>query len=161
MGGLLALDDDALAQKAKHLLILTEGFPTYGGCAARDLEAFAVGLEEGMDERYLEYRMASMRYLPRGVATLGIPPVQPPGGHAVFIDAHAFLPWIPAHELPGQALVVALYLEGGIRACEIGSVMFGKQSASGAFTPAALELVRLALPRRCYTQSHVDRVLEI
>jgi tryptophanase len=161
MGGLLALDDDALAARAKQLLILTEGFPTYGGCAARDLEAFAVGLEEGMDERYLEYRMATVRYLARGLEALGIPTVQPPGGHAVFVDARAFLPWIPAEELPGQALVVALYLEGGIRACEIGSVMFGRKDEDGGFAPAALELVRLALPRRCYTQSHVDRVLEI
>ena len=161
MGGFLALDDDALAAKAKHLLILTEGFPTYGGCAARDLEAFAVGLGEGMEERYLEYRMATVRYLARGLEKIGIPTVQPPGGHAVFIDAHAFLPWIPPKQLPGQALVVALYLEGGIRACEIGSVMFGKPGTDGGFAPAALELVRLALPRRCYTQSHVDRVLEI
>ena len=161
MGGLLALNDDALAGAAKNLLILTEGFPTYGGCAARDLEAFAVGLEEGMDERYLEYRMATVRYLANGLEKAGIPTVHPPGGHAVFIDARAFLPHIPPEEFPGQAFVVALYLEGGIRACEIGSVMFGKKSPDGAFAPAALELVRLALPRRCYTQSHVDRVLEI
>jgi len=161
MGGFLALNDDELAARCRQLLILTEGFPTYGGCAARDLEAFAVGLEEGMDERYLEYRLATVRYLARGLERLGIPTVQPPGGHAVFIDARAFLPRIPAHEFPGQALVAALYLEGGIRACEIGSVMFGTKQADGSFTPAALELVRLALPRRCYTQSHVDRVLEI
>jgi tryptophanase len=161
MGGFLACNDDALAAAAKNLLILTEGFPTYGGCAARDLEALAVGIEEGMDERYLEYRIATVRYLARGLEELGIPTVQPPGGHAVYIDARRFLPWIEPHEYPGQALVVALYLEGGIRSCEIGSVMFGKRTPDGTFVPAALELVRLALPRRCYTQSHVDRVLEI
>jgi tryptophanase len=161
MGGLLALNDDALAQRCKQLLILTEGFPTYGGCAARDLEAFAVGLQEAVDERYLEYRAATTRYLAKGLNDAGIPTVQPPGGHAVFIDARAFLPHLPAEQLPGQSLVVALYVEGGIRACEIGSVMFGKPGADGRFEPAALELVRLALPRRCYTQSHVDRVLEI
>jgi tryptophanase len=161
MGGFLAVNDDALAGAAKNLLILTEGFPTYGGCAARDLEAFAVGLEEGMEESYLEYRLATVRYLARGLEKLGVPTVQPPGGHAVFVDARAFLPHVPSHEFPGQSLVVELYLEGGIRACEIGSVMFGKPGANGEFAPAALELVRLALPRRCYTQSHVDRMLEI
>jgi tyrosine phenol-lyase len=161
MGGFLAVNDDALATAAKNLLILTEGFPTYGGCAARDLEALATGIEEGMDERYLEYRVATVRYLARGLEALGIPTVQPPGGHAVYIDARRFLPWIEPREYPGQALVIALYLEGGIRSCEIGSVMFGKQKDDGSFVPAALELVRLALPRRCYTQSHIDRVLEI
>jgi tryptophanase len=114
-----------------------------------------------MDERYLEYRLATIRYFARGLEAIGIPTVQPPGGHAVFVDARSFLPHIPAHEFPGQALVVALYVEGGIRACEIGSVMFGKQKAGGGFAPASLELVRLAFPRRCYTQSHVDRMLEV
>ncbi len=161
MGGFLAVRDDTLARNARNLLILTEGFPTYGGCAARDLEAFAVGLQEAVDERYLEYRAATTRYLAKGLNDAGIPTVQPPGGHAVFIDARAFLPHLTAEQLPGQSLVVALYVEGGIRACEIGSVMFGKPGADGRFEPAALELVRLALPRRCYTQSHVDRVLEI
>lgn len=161
MGGLLALDDGELAARCKQLLILTEGFPTYGGCAARDLEAFAVGLEEGVDERYLEYRAATTRYLAAGLERAGVPTVKPPGGHAVFIDARAFLPHLPPEQLPGQALVVALYVEGGVRACEIGSVMFGKHDDAGRFVPAALELVRLALPRRCYTQSHVDRVIEI
>ncbi|MBL8843613.1 MAG: tryptophanase [Planctomycetes bacterium] len=161
MGGLLALNDDTLAARCKQLLILTEGFPTYGGCAARDLEAFAVGLKEGVDERYLEYRAATTRYLAKGLNDVGIPTVQPPGGHAVFIDARAFLPHLPPEQLPGQSLVVELYVEGGVRACEIGSVMFGKKGADGRFEPAALELVRLAMPRRCYTQSHIDRVLEI
>jgi tryptophanase len=161
MGGFLALRDDALARDAKNLLILTEGFPTYGGCAARDLEAMAVGLREVLDERYLEYRHATMRYLAAGLENLGIPTVRPAGGHAVFIDAKAFLPHIPPERFPGQALAVALYLQGGIRTCEIGSVMFGKPGEDGAFVPAALELVRLAMPRRRYTQSHVDRILEI
>ncbi len=161
MGGFLALNDDRLAAEARNLLILTEGFPTYGGCAARDLEALAVGLEEVLDERYLEYRHATVRYLARGLNTMGFPTVQPPGGHAVFIDARRFLPHIPPHQYPGQALVCELYLEGGIRTCEIGSVMFGKHEEVGKFLPPRLDLVRLALPRRVYTQSHVDRILEI
>ncbi len=161
MGGFLACNDDALARDARNLLILTEGFPTYGGCAARDLEALAVGLHEVLDEHYLEYRLASVRYLAKGLNAVGIPTVQPPGGHAIYVDARSFLPHIPPERFPGQALVVALYLEGGIRACEIGSVMFGKEGADGSFLPAELELVRLAMPRRRYTQSHVDRVLEI
>jgi len=160
MGGFLALNDDKLAAEARNVLILTEGFPTYGGCTARDLEAMAVGLREVLDEKYLEYRLASVRYLAEGLNRIGIPTVQPPGGHAVFIDARALLPHIPAHEFPGQALVCELYLAGGIRSCEIGSVMFGKRSGK-TFRPAALELVRLAVPRRVYTQSHVDRILEI
>jgi len=160
MGGFLALDDDALAERARSLLILTEGFPTYGGCAARDLEAMAVGLYEAMDERYLEYRHGVMEYLAAGLDRLGIPIVQPAGGHAVYIDARAFLPHIEPEHFPGQALACALYLEGGIRCCEIGSVMFGKVTPDGRFLPAALELVRLALPRRVYTQSHIDRILE-
>lgn len=161
MGGFLAVRDDTLARNARNLLILTEGFPTYGGCAARDLEALAVGLREVLDERYLEYRLATIRYLAHGLNAAGIPTVQPPGGHAVYIDAKAFLPHIPPSSFPGQALVVALYLEGGIRCCEIGSVMFGKPTADGGFVPSALELVRLAMPRRRYTQSHVDRMVEI
>jgi tryptophanase len=160
MGGILALNDDGLAAEARNLLILTEGFPTYGGCAARDLEAMAVGLREVLDESYLEYRLASVRYLAEGLNRIGIPTVQPPGGHAVFIDARTLLPHIPPHEFPGQALACELYLEGGIRSCEIGSVMFGKRKGK-SFRPAALELVRLAMPRRVYTQSHVDRILEI
>ena len=161
MGGFLALRDDRIARDARNLLILTEGFPTYGGCAARDLEAMAVGLREVLDEKYLEYRHATIRYLGNGLEALGIPTVRPPGGHAVFIDAKAFLPEIPPARFPGQALAVALYLEGGIRSCEIGSVMFGKVLADGSFQPGSLELVRLAMPRRRYTQSHVDRILEI
>jgi tryptophanase len=161
MGGFLALDDDRLAAEARNLLILTEGFPTYGGCAARDLEAMAVGLREVLDENYLEYRLASVRYLAEGLNRLGIPTVQPPGGHAVFIDARRLLPQIPAQEFPGQALACELYLAGGIRSCEIGSVMFGKRARGGRFRAASLELVRLAVPRRVYTQSHVDRILEI
>jgi tryptophanase len=161
MGGFLAVRDDALARDARNLLILTEGFPTYGGCAARDLEALAVGLREVLDERYLEYRLATVRYLAHGLNEAGIPTVQPPGGHAVYVDAKAFLPHVPPRRFPGQALVAALYLEGGVRSCEIGSVMFGKPSPDGGFVPAALELVRLALPRRRYTQSHVDRIIEI
>jgi tryptophanase len=174
MGGFLALNDDRLAAEARNLLILTEGFPTYGGCAARDLEAMAVGLREVLDEAYLEYRLASVRYLARGLNAAGIPTVQPPGGHAVFVDARRFLPHIPPERFPGQALAIELYREGGIRSCEIGSVMFGRfegvgaegageppAGAAGRFVPAALDLVRLALPRRVYTQSHVDRILEI
>jgi tryptophanase len=161
MGGFLALNDGDLASEARNLLILTEGFPTYGGCAARDLEALAVGLEEVLDEAYLEYRLATARYLAEGLESLGVPTVRPPGGHAVFIDARRLLPHIPPDQYPGQSLACELYLAGGIRSCEIGSVMFGRHDESGAFVPARLELVRLALPRRVYTQSHVDRILEI
>jgi tryptophanase len=161
MGGFLALNDDALAEQARNILILTEGFPTYGGCAARDLEALAVGLEEVLDERYLEYRTASVAYLAHGLESVGVPTMHPPGGHAVYIDARAFLPHIPAERYPGQALACALYLAGGIRSCEVGSVMFGKRADDGTFIPSKLELVRLAIPRRVYTQSHVDRVIEI
>ncbi len=161
MGGFLALRDGRLAAEARNVLILTEGFPTYGGCAARDLEALAVGLEEVLDERYLEYRLATVRYLTRGLNESGIPTVQPPGGHAVFIDARRLLPHIPPDQYPGQALACDLYLSGGIRSCEIGSVMFGRRDEGGRFLPARLELVRLALPRRVYTQSHVDRIIEI
>jgi tryptophanase len=161
MGGFLALNDERLAAEARNLLILTEGFPTYGGCAARDLEALAVGLEEALDESYLEYRLATVRYLAEGLEQRGIPTVRPPGGHAVFIDARRLLPHLPPEVYPGQSLACELYLAGGIRSCEIGSVMFGKHEEAGAFVPSRLELVRLALPRRVYTQSHVDRILEI
>ncbi len=161
MGGFLALNDDELAARARNLLILTEGFPTYGGCSARDLEAMAVGLHEVLDERYLEYRAQSTAYLAEGLERAGIRTVQPPGGHAVYIDAHALLPHIPPEQFPGQALACELFLHGGIRSCEIGSVMFGKRGEDGAFVPARNELVRLAIPRRVYTQSHVDRVIEL
>ncbi|MHC4845831.1 MAG: tryptophanase [Planctomycetota bacterium] len=161
MGGLLATNDDALAEQARNILILTEGFPTYGGCAARDLEALAVGLEEVLDERYLEYRTAAVAYLANGLESVGVPTMHPPGGHAVYIDARALLPHVPSEKYPGQALACALYEAGGIRSCEVGSVMFGKRAEDGTFIPSKLELVRLAIPRRVYTQSHIDRVVEI
>jgi tryptophanase len=161
MGGFLALNDDELAARARNLLILTEGFPTYGGCSARDLEAMAVGLHEVLDERYLEYRAQSTAYLAEGLNRAGIRTVQPPGGHAVYIDARALLPHIAPEQFPGQALACELFLHGGIRSCEIGSVMFGRHGADGVFVPARNELVRLAIPRRVYTQSHIDRVIEL
>jgi tyrosine phenol-lyase len=161
MGGVLATNDDRLADQEKDLLILTEGFPTYGGMAGRDLEAIAVGLGEVVQEDYLEYRIASVRYLGEHIAREGVPIVQPPGGHAVYIDAAAFLPHVLPLELPGQSLVVELYVEGGIRGVEIGTVMFGRHDPdTGRDIPAPMELVRLAIPRRVYTQSHVDYVVE-
>ena len=160
IGGWLALNDDAWAKAARNQLILTEGFPTYGGLAGRDLEAIAQGLREIVDEDYLEYRMASTRYLGEALTEMGVPIVQPVGGHAVYVDAKALLPHIPPLQYPGQALAVALYLTGGIRSCEIGSVMFGRQP-DGSEEPASQELVRLAIPRRVYTQSHVDYVIEV
>ena len=160
IGGFIALQNQQWVEQLRSLLILTEGFPTYGGLAARDLEAITVGLEEVLDERYLEYRIAATRYMAEGLNKLGIPTVQPPGGHAVYIDAKRFLTHIPPHRFPGQALVCELYLNDGIRACEIGSAMFGKFEANGNFIPAAMELVRLAFPRRVYTQSHFDYILE-
>ncbi|MCH8838084.1 MAG: tryptophanase [Candidatus Marinimicrobia bacterium] len=161
IGGFLCTNDALLAQQEKNLLILTEGFPTYGGLAGRDLEAIAVGLEEVLDEDYLEYRLASIRYLGEHIARVGVPIVQPPGGHAIYIDARAMLPHIEPLQYPGQALVCELYLEAGIRSVEIGSVMFGRRDPdSGEELPAEMELVRLALPRRVYTQSHVDYVVE-
>jgi tryptophanase len=161
IGGLLATNDETLALKERNLLILTEGFPTYGGMAGRDLEAIAVGLHEALDEDYLLYRITSTTYLGEHIANAGVPIVQPPGGHAIYIDAAAFLPQIAPMELPGQALVIELYREAGIRAVEIGTVMFGRRiPETGEETPAAMELVRLAIPRRVYTQSHVDYVVE-
>ncbi len=160
IGGFLAMNDDALAQKARNILIVTEGFPTYGGLAGRDLEAFAQGLEEVVDEDYLRYRIRSVAYVVEKLDALGVPVFKPAGGHAVYLDAAAFLPHVPAREFPGQALACALYLEGGIRACEIGSVMFGRTDEAGGFQPAMLEMVRLAIPRRVYTQSHMDYVVE-
>ena len=162
IGGFLATNDDRLAQQERDLLILTEGFPTYGGLAGRDLEAIAVGLHEVVHEDYLEYRLASTRYLGEHIAREGVPIVQPPGGHAIYIDAAAFLPHIPPLAFPGVALTAELYLEGGIRAVEIGTVMFGrKDPATGADLAAPMELVRLAIPRRVYTQSHIDYVVEV
>ena len=159
IGGWLALDDDTWAREARNQLILTEGFPTYGGLAGRDLEAIARGLQEIVDEDYLEYRMASTRYLGEALTDLGVPIVKPVGGHAVYIDAKSLLPHIPPLEYPAQSLAVALYVTGGIRGVEIGSVMFGRQP-DGSEAPADQELLRLAIPRRVYTQSHVDYVIE-
>lgn len=159
IGGFIALKDGGWVEELRNLLILTEGFPTYGGLAARDLEALAVGLEEVLEEDYLEYRLAVSRYMAEGLNRAGVPTVQPAGGHAVFIDAKAFLPQIPPEQYPGQALVVELFRSEGIRSCEIGSVMFGKMQGQ-RFEPAAMELVRLAFPRRVYTQSHFDYILE-
>jgi len=161
IGGFLCTNDDRLAQQEKDLLILTEGFPTYGGLAGRDLEAIAVGLQEVLDEDYLQYRFASIRYLGQHIAEAGVPIVQPPGGHAIYIDAGAMLPHIPPRQYPAQALAVELYREAGIRSVEIGSVMFGRRDPqTGEEIPAPMELVRLAIPRRVYTQSHIDYVIE-
>jgi tryptophanase len=161
IGGFLCTDDDVLARQEKDLLILTEGYPTYGGLAGRDLEAVAVGLQEALDEDYLRYRAASTSYLGTRLSTAGVPIVEPPGGHAIYVDAAAMLPHIPPLEFPGQALAVELYLEAGIRSVEIGSVMFAKRDPeTGAEVPAPMELVRLAIPRRAYTQSHIDYVIE-
>jgi tryptophanase len=161
IGGLLATNDERLATEQRNLLILTEGFPTYGGMAGRDLEAIAVGLHEALEEDYLLYRITSTTYLGDHLAQAGVPIVQPPGGHAIYLDAAAFFPQIPPHQLPGQALVVELYREAGIRAVEIGTVMFGRRiPETGEEMPAAMELVRLAIPRRVYTQSHIDYVVE-
>ncbi len=162
IGGFVATNDDRLAEQEKDLLILTEGFPTYGGLAGRDLEAIAVGLEEVVDEDYLEYRLASVRYLGEHISREGVPIVQPPGGHAVYVDAAAFLPHVPPLELPGQALVAELYVEGGIRGVEIGTVMFGRRDPeTGEEVAGPMELVRLTIPRRVYTQSHIDYVIEV
>lgn len=161
IGGFLAMYNEALATKCRNLLIITEGFTTYGGLAGRDLEAIAIGLKEVMDEHYLQYRIRSMEYLTEKLAAAGVPVMQPAGGHAVYLDAKAFLPHIPVHHYPGQALTGALYLEGGIRSVEIGSLMFGKYDADGKLIPAMMELVRLAIPRRVYTQSHIDYVAEV
>jgi tyrosine phenol-lyase len=161
IGGFLALRDPELALSQRNLLILTEGFPTYGGLAGRDLEAIAIGLEEVLEEDYLDYRLASVRYLGEKIAAGGVPIMQPPGGHAVYIDAAALLPHVPPVEFPGQTVVAELYLEGGIRGVEVGSVMFGRHNTeTGEEEPARMELVRLALPRRVYTQSHVDYAVE-
>ena len=160
IGGWLALDDDGLAEECRNLLILTEGFPTYGGLAGRDLDAIAQGLREVVDEDYLRYRVRSTAYLGEALHEAGVPVVRPVGGHAVFIDARALLPHVPPLEYPGQALAVALYLEGGIRGCEIGTVMFGRRPG-GSEEPAPMDLVRLAIPRRTYTQSHIDYVIEV
>jgi tryptophanase len=160
IGGWLALDDDRVAEQCRNLLILTEGFPTYGGLAGRDLEAIAQGLREVVHEDYLRYRITSTAYLGDALSEAGVPVVRPIGGHAVYLDARALLPHVPPLQYPGQSLAVALYVEGGIRGCEIGTAMFGRHP-DGTETPAAMDLVRLAIPRRTYTQSHVDYVIEV
>jgi tryptophanase len=160
IGGWLAMNDDSLAEQCRNLEILTEGFPTYGGLAGRDLEAIAQGLAEAVDEDYLRYRIRSVAYLGEALESAGVPVVVPFGGHAVFIDARALLSHLDPLHYPGQALACALYLEGGVRGCEIGTVMFGLHP-DGSETPAALDLVRLAIPRRTYTQSHIDYVIEV
>jgi tryptophanase len=160
IGGWLALDDDALAAECRNILILTEGFPTYGGLAGRDLEAIAQGLREVVDHDYLRYRIRSTAYLGDALVGAEIPIVRPTGGHAVYLDARSLLPHVPPLEYPGQALAVALYETGGVRGCEIGTVMFGRRP-DGSEQPAPMDLVRLAIPRRTYTQSHVDYVIEV
>ncbi|MBN2112899.1 MAG: tryptophanase [Acidimicrobiia bacterium] len=161
IGGFLALKDAAVAAQARNLLILHEGFPTYGGLAGRDLEAIAVGLEEVLHEDYLRYRIRSTEYLAEKCHRAGVPTVRPPGGHAVYLDARALLPHIPPSQYPAQALAVELYRDGGVRGVEIGSVMFGRPQPDGTEESAAMELVRLAVPRRTYTQSHIDYVAEV
>ncbi|MCW5896327.1 MAG: tryptophanase [Bacteroidetes bacterium] len=161
MGGFLALNDEAMATQARNLLIVTEGFPTYGGLAGRDLEAIAQGLEEVLDEHYLHYRIRSVEYLGERLSAAGVPILQPPGGHAIYLNAKKFLPHVPLEEYPGQSVVVELYRLGGIRSVEIGSVMFGRYDQQGRLIPARMELVRLAIPRRVYTQSHIDYVIEV
>lgn len=160
IGGWLALNDDQLAQESRNLLILTEGFPTYGGLAGRDLEALAVGLSEAVSHDYLQYRIRSTAYLGDALNKSGIPVVLPIGGHAVYLDARALLPHIDPLQYPGQSLAIALYEIGGVRGCEIGTVMFGQQP-DGTEKAASMELVRLAIPRRTYTQSHIDYVIEV
>ena len=161
MGGFLALNDESLMMKARNILIVTEGFTTYGGLAGRDLEAIAQGLVEVLDEHYLKYRIRSVAYLGDRLTQAGVPILQPPGGHAVYLNAKKFLPHIPVEQYPGQSLVVELYRGGGIRSVEIGSVMFGRYDENRRLIPARMELVRLAIPRRVYTQSHIDYVIEV
>ena len=160
IGGWLAMNDDDVAERCRNMLILTEGFPTYGGLAGRDLEAIAQGLEEVVEEDYLRYRIQSTAYLGEALDASGVPVIRPIGGHAVYIDARSLLPHIPPLEYPGHSLAIALYREGGIRGVEIGTVMFGRHP-DGTESPASMDLVRLAIPRRTYTQSHVDYVIEV
>ena len=159
MGGWLAMNDDDLAMHARNLLILTEGFPTYGGLSGRDLDAMAVGLKEIVEEDYLHYRITSTSYLGNALDKLGIPVMKPIGGHAVYIDARSMLPHIDPMDYPGQALAIEMYRLGGIRGCEIGTVMFGRQT-DGSEQAAPMDLVRMAIPRRVYTQSHIDYCIE-
>lgn len=161
MGGLLTLKDKSLAEKCTNLLIISEGFATYGGLSGRDMEAIAVGLDEVFDPDYLHYRIKSTEYLGKHLYEKGIPVVRPFGGHAIYIDAKKLYPHIPVVQFPGQALVCDLYVSGGIRCVEVGSVMFGKYDEKGELIPAANELVRLAIPRRVYTQSHIDYVIDV
>lgn len=161
IGGFIALNNKDWAEQARTILVLTEGFPTYGGLAGRDLAAIAQGLKEVLEEDYMQYRIASTQYLGEHLKKVGVPIFDPPGGHAIYIDAKRFLSHIPVDQYPGQALVIELYLEGGIRSVEIGSVMFGKDDpVTGQLIPGKYELVRLAIPRRVYTQSHIDFVVE-
>jgi tryptophanase len=160
IGGWLALNDDELAMKARNRLIQTEGFPTYGGLAGRDLDAIAQGLTEIIDEDYLRYRIRTNEYISERLDDMGVPVMKPAGGHAVFIDARKWIDHIPPLQYPGQALSVALYELGGIRGCEIGTVMFGR-APDGSEKPATMDLVRLAMPRRVYTQSHADYIVEV
>ncbi len=160
IGGFLCTNDAEIAQQGRNILIMTEGFPTYGGLAGRDLEAIAVGLREILDEHYLDYRLLSTSYVVQHLSDTGVPVVLPAGGHAVYIDARSFLPHIEPLQYPGQALAVELYIEAGIRCCEIGTLMFGLDPHTGEEHPARQDLVRLAIPRRVYTQSHMDYVIE-
>ncbi len=161
MGGFLALNNPELAEQCRNVLIVTEGFPTYGGLSGRDLEAVAQGLEEVLDENYLNHRISSVEYLGNRMVEAGVPIIEPPGGHAIYIDAKRFLPNVPPHQFPGQAIACELYIKGGVRTVEIGSVMFGKYDDNGEPISPPMELVRLAIPRRVYTQSHMDYVLEV
>ncbi|HAF94584.1 MAG: tyrosine phenol-lyase [Elusimicrobia bacterium GWF2_52_66] len=161
MGGFLAMNNTEWSGKARQMLILTEGFNTYGGLAGRDLEAIAIGLREVLDENYLQYRIRSSAYLGEGLTRRGVPIVTPPGGHGIYVNAKKFLPHINPRNFPAQTLATALYLEGGIRGVEIGTLMFGRRDAKGNFLPASMELLRLAVPRRVYTQSHIDYVIEV
>ena len=161
MGGLLTLKDKKLAEQCMNLLIISEGFVTYGGLSGRDMEALAVGLREVFDADYLNYRIKSTEYLGKHLNDIGVPTIKPFGGHAIYVDAKAFYKHIPSEQFPGQALVCDLYIKGGIRCCEIGSVMFGKYDAQNKLIPSTFELVRLAIPRRVYTQSHIDYVIDI
>lgn len=161
MGGFLALREKKLAEECTNLLIITEGYSTYGGLSGRDMEAIAIGLKEVFDPDYLEYRIRSTAFLGERLHKMGVPIMLPIGGHAVYIDAKTFYPKIPVEQFPGQVLACELYLKGGIRSCEIGSVMFGKKDKKGNLIPASMELVRLAIPRRVYTQSHIEYVIEV
>jgi len=162
IGGFLAMNEDDLALQCRNVLVVTEGFPTYGGLAGRDLEAIAQGLDEVLEEDYLHYRIRTVEYMGERLDDMGVPYLKPPGGHAIYLDAKAFAPHIPVDQFPGQAIAVELYRAGGIRSCEIGGIMFGKNDLkTGEYIPPNMELVRLAFPRRVYTQSHFDYVLEV